>query len=84
MFAGIDEKLSSLKNNGGKDSLLFLLDDYFDQRFDSGVKISDSDFDWIEFYLDSVVVDSIIDNDELKNLNLIINSKKNYEGSKKN
>ncbi|MGE5810874.1 MAG: hypothetical protein ACM339_05190 [Ignavibacteria bacterium] len=84
MFSGLDERLASLKDNSGKDSLLILLDDYFNHKFDSVNTISDNDFDWIESYLDTVISDSIIDNAELKNLNQIINSKKNYERSKKN
>ena len=80
-LSGVENDLAYVKSGPEKDSLLVLLNDYIDRKFDKIKNLSEKNDENLEINIDKfidsisiyVIKDSLIDEEELSKIKIIIN-----------
>jgi hypothetical protein len=84
VISSLDDDMKNVKNSIQKDSLKILLTAFIDEELDSTKEFSNRHFDWLQETVEEVSRDSLINTNELKQIEQLLNLKKLNERPEKN
>jgi hypothetical protein len=84
VISSLDDDMKNVKNSIQKDSLKILLTAFINEELDSTKEFSNRHFDWLQETVEEVSRDSLINTNELKQIEQLLNLKKLNERPEKN